>query len=292
MGSAVDQMIHDEGTAFARVRERALAGTDERLAYFEWSLPADTPDLLEAGVASDVRSWARTNPALGVRISPDYVEAEQRELDPRTFAVERLGVGDWPPTDGSGSQVIPLQKWDALTDDPAADGARMLDPVCLAFDVTPDRSMSAIAVVGRRDDGLFQVELTDHHAGTRWLPERLHELWERHDAVAAVCDATGPAGSLLYQCEELGVPVETVSAPEHAKACGRLFDMVEEKQLRHLGAPQLRDAVRGATARPLGDAWAWSRKSSSVDISPLVAATLALWAAETQLGDTTAPVIW
>jgi len=29
----------------------------------------------------------------------------------------------------------------------------------------------------------------------------------------------------------------------------------------------------------LGDVWAWSRKSSSVDISPLVAGTLALGAA-------------
>jgi hypothetical protein len=28
----------------------------------------------------------------------------------------------------------------------------------------------------------------------------------------------------------------------------------------------------------LSDAWAWSRKSSAVDISPLVSATLALWA--------------
>jgi hypothetical protein len=27
----------------------------------------------------------------------------------------------------------------------------------------------------------------------------------------------------------------------------------------------------------LGDAWAWSRKSSAVDISPLVACTLALF---------------
>jgi hypothetical protein len=35
--------------------------------------------------------------------------------------------------------------------------------------------------------------------------------------------------------------------------------------------------VKGAAKRPLGDAWAWSRKSSGVDISPLVAITLAVW---------------
>jgi hypothetical protein len=36
--------------------------------------------------------------------------------------------------------------------------------------------------------------------------------------------------------------------------------------------------VTGAKKRPLGDAWAWSRKSSAVDISPLVACTLARFA--------------
>jgi hypothetical protein len=37
-------------------------------------------------------------------------------------------------------------------------------------------------------------------------------------------------------------------------------------------------APKGASTRPLGDAWAWSRRSSLVDVSPLVASTLALWA--------------
>jgi hypothetical protein len=40
-----------------------------------------------------------------------------------------------------------------------------------------------------------------------------------------------------------------------------------------------RAAIRGAKARPLVDRWAWSRTKSTVDISPLVASTLALWSA-------------
>ena len=140
MGSAVDQAEQADGVAFARVRERALNGNHDRLAYFEWSLDVDTPDEVSDEAARDPKAWAQTNPALGIRITPEYLEAEARELDARGFAVERLGVGDWPPTDGSGSQVIPLEKWDALADDPAAEGARMLDPVVLAFDTTPDRA--------------------------------------------------------------------------------------------------------------------------------------------------------
>jgi hypothetical protein len=36
-------------------------------------------------------------------------------------------------------------------------------------------------------------------------------------------------------------------------------------------------AIQGAVKRQVGESWAWSRRSSAVDISPLVAATLALW---------------
>jgi hypothetical protein len=100
---------------------------------------------------------------------------------------------------------------------------------------------------------------------------------ERGNPETVVCDATGPAASLLPGLETAGVNVETVTATEHGQACGRLVDMVNERTLAHLGSAELRDAIRGAKSRTLGDAWAWSRRNSSVDISPLVAATLALW---------------
>lgn len=281
-GSAVDQSIHEDGVVFARVRDRALNGDSDRLAYWEWSLPFDAPDEVEASVLDDPQSAADTNPAYGVRIMADYIEAERRELDARTLAVERYGVGDWPPVDGSAGQVIPIEKWDALADDPADVGARMLDPVCLAFDVTPDRSSSSIVSAGRRADGLAQIEVVDHRPGTAWVAKRLAELVERNDPVAVFCDASGPAGSLVHDCEQAsGVTLECISAPDHAKACGHLFDMVDERGLRHLGGADLRNAVKGSTKRALGDAWAWSRKNSSVDISPLVAATLALWGSST-----------
>jgi hypothetical protein len=49
-----------------------------------------------------------------------------------------------------------------------------------------------------------------------------------------------------------------------------------------MGTLDLWNAIRGAAVRPLGDSWAWSRKNSTVDISPLVACTLALAAAMSQ----------
>jgi hypothetical protein len=81
------------------------------------------------------------------------------------------------------------------------------------------------------------------------------------------------------------VPVRGLDGPEHAQACGRFVDAVNEETLRHLGSLDLLNAIRAAKTRSLGDRWAWSRKSSSADISPLVAATLALWAAMGQPDD-------
>jgi hypothetical protein len=45
----------------------------------------------------------------------------------------------------------------------------------------------------------------------------------------------------------------------------------------HLDQPLLNTAVAAARKRAVGDAWAWHRKDSTTDITPLVAATLALW---------------
>jgi hypothetical protein len=200
---------------------------------------------------------------------------EHVEVDARSFAVERLGVGDWPEIrDDQTGDGLDLEEWLALTDRTS----RVQDPVRFAFDVTPDRAWSSIGVAGRRSDGRLHVEVVEHRRGTKWVAERVVELVRRHDTDDPVCDATGPAGSLIDAIENLGVGVEAVSAREHAQACGQLEDAVTESDLRHHGTPELTSAVRVACKRPLagGDSWAWSRQNSGGVISPLVAVTLAL----------------
>ena len=48
-------------------------------------------------------------------------------------------------------------------------------------------------------------------------------------ALAVVCNGYGPAASLVPAIEALGVEVTTVTAGEHAAACGRLVDLVERR---------------------------------------------------------------
>jgi hypothetical protein len=165
--------------------------------------------------------------------------------------------------------------------------SRMRDPVCLAFDVTPDRGWSSIAAAGFRQDGRFHVELVDRRAGTGWVVERIVELCATHRPVGVLCDGRSPAASLVHKLEAAGVAVRVLDSTEHARACGLIVDVVKQGQLRHLGQQELSTAVKGAAKRVLGDAWAWARRVSRVDIAPLVSATLALWGASSEVSPPT-----
>jgi hypothetical protein len=70
------------------------------------------------------------------------------------------------------------------------------------------------------------------------------------------------------------------------QAFGQFFTLCADRKLAHgppdgpAGQPDMRAAVAGAQRREIGDGqYAWARKATPVDISPLCAATLAAWAA-------------
>jgi hypothetical protein len=274
-----------------RVRRRGIKGADPGLAYFEWSIDPHGdlcgPGCGEHDDPASVRSWAKANPGLGIRISVEHVAREFASMSAAGFGRERLGVGNYP-MDADAWQVIDEDAWAAL-EDPASQAG---DPVCFAADVTPDRSWGSVAVAGRRADGLTHGEVVDHRPKTSWMVPRLLELQERWKPCAVVIDAAGAAGSLIAELEEAGFesvgaaadPPEggkalvKPTAREAAQACGLFYDAATDgRTLRHLGQPELAVALAGALKRPLGDAWAWDRKGSGVDITPLVAATLACW---------------
>ena len=244
-----------------RVRERGMAGDAGRLAFFEWSAPA--------GASLDDRAaWAQSNPALGIRISEEFVESERAAMDDLGFSRERLGIWFDPAADA----VIPPAKWAALVD---AD-SRVEDPVVFAVDANPERAAAAVAVAGRRSDGVGHVEVVDARDGTGWLLDRIVELHERWKPRAWVLDPASSAGSMLPDLKDRGIEPTLISGREMAQACGAFHEAVVERQaFRHLDQKPLNSALAGARKRPLGDAWAWHRRRSDVDISPLVAVTLA-----------------
>lgn len=279
-GSAVDQQVHQDGLVFANVRERGHAG-DGALAYFEWSIEGDDPARIPPHILDDTAGWGQANPGMyGGRITVEKIQREKPAMGPRQFAVERLGVGDWPSTALDAARPIPLAEWAKLADPSAtAEG-----PIFLAVDVTPTRSSACIAAASKRSDGLALVGVVEHRPGTHWLLETLQELLRARNVVGLAYDASSPAASLATQLDGLTTQVYPVTGREHANACGLLCDAVADQSLRHRGEGDLINALDGADKRPLEDAWKWSRTKSSVDISPLVAVTLAHWGIRTHQG--------
>lgn len=279
-GSAVDQMVHDHGLVFASVRERALRGDDPALAYFEWSTEVQRdghpllPGEVEAADLLDAARIAEANPGLGKRISLEYVHNEFRELPASSlYATERLGIGDYPDPENAET-VIDLDLWDSLLDPQSLPA----DPAMLAFDVSEDRAWASIGAASWRD-GRGHVEVVERRRGTGWVAGRLAEIRSRNRTGEVFYEGAGPASTLVADLVKEGVRATPVSATEHGQACGMFFDGVAGSELRHLGDARLRVALKGATRRTLGDSWAWSRRSSAVDISPLVAVSLAWWGA-------------
>lgn len=254
----------EESAVLRKFCRRGRQGSP-RIAYYEWCAdPEDDQD--------DPATWKKANPALGVRITEEFVESERVILG-EEWERERLGI--WVDTEHSGELVIAEEAWAACRDEKSGP----VGPVAFALDVAPSRSMAAFAVAGTSGRGGAHVEVVDYQPGTGWLVDRAKSLHEKWGGALAVASGS-PAASLIEELEKARVPVVEVSPADHAAACGRLFDAVTDRQVRHLGQMWLDEAVGGAARKYYGDAWLWARRQSSVDISPLVACTLALWAYE------------
>jgi phage terminase large subunit-like protein len=239
-------------------RARVEAGENSGVCYFEWSAgDDDDPD--------DPRTWWGCMPALGHTVTEKVIRADHDAMEPGEFArayLNRRASG--------GRPVIDPVSWAACRDSRSQLGG----VPCFSVDITPDRTAASIGVAGWRPDGSRHIEVVDHRPNTDWLVERLHALQRRWQPWPVIVDPGSPAGALLVDLAAAGVTTETVSAREYAHACGQLFDAVVDGKIRHLEQPVLNLAVMAARKRPLGDAWAWARKTGG-DISPLVAVTLA-----------------
>lgn len=245
------------------LRQRAADGAP-RVAYLGWlNEPGTDP--------TDRDAWYRANPGLGVRISEEWVETELAAMSPEDFARERLGIPEVPD---ETADVFGPGRWGACQDPQST-----IDGVpTFAVDVAPDMTWSSIAVAGRRTDGLWHVELVERRPGTGWVTSRLVRLAADH-ATGIWLDPSGPAAVLEPRLVQAGVTVRPLPGGRMAQACAAFQDAVLSGTLRHLGQGPLDAAVAGARVRRHGDLWRWARVSTSVDISPLVAVTVALAAA-------------
>ncbi len=259
-------------------REACESGEHGRVAYFEWSAPDDADP-------SDPEVWRSCSPALGLTITEDKLAAlwdkAERSGQEGIDSFRRAYLNQWPavPSLGESDQwVIPRDAWqDTLDDDSDIEGVP-----AFALEVAEDRSWAAFGAAGRSTvaDAVHGV-VVDYWRGTAWVVERAGELVAKWGGEVVVAKGS-PAASMIKALTAAGVPVREVSTEHLARACGELLDAVVEGRFRHRDQAPLNIAVRGAVKRDHGDAWVWSRRKSEVDISPLVAVTLAVGAYGTE----------
>jgi hypothetical protein len=240
--------------------------------WLEWSARP-------GGARDELAAIAAANPALGHTLELGWLLRKARELPEAEYRTEHLC--QWVSL---LEAVVDLDVWDALEDPdgplPAVGG------LALAFDVALDRSDAAVCAAWRDPSGRAWVQCVDHRPGTDWLAPRLLELLARWRAPVLAFDAAGPA---LDVADELAralaadppglAPVELtgLSGRDYAAACASMLAHITDRRLSHAHAAPVRASLSAAGTRPLGDAWAWARRSSTASLAALVAATCALW---------------
>lgn len=267
------------GEVFTRTREAGISGTDPALAWMEWSAeppdPADPDAEPEPVDMDDPASWARGNPSLGMTSRTNGAQLEnlatfRGRMDDETFGREVLGLWD----SVAATDLIDPLSWAALGDD----ASQVLDPVVVAVDVSPLGKTASIALAGVRSDGQWHVEVIRTARGTDWVVTALAKLRDRFSPAAVVIDKGGPAGAVMQRLRKAGHRNLVEMGPQQvAQACGGFLDAVHAGDVRHIDQPLLNTAVGSVRSRPVGDAVAFARKKSDVDITPVCAAAFALW---------------
>jgi len=247
----------DNGEVFTSIRRAALSGRSQTLAWLEWAAhPKADPALPE--------TRASGNPAWWTRINHEVVQGEYETYPPERFALDRLGI--WLD-ELQRDAVFGMGKWE----DCARVGHTPGRVACIGLAVAYDREQSTIAA----SDG-EAVGVSDRNPGAGWMVPRAREIQQKHGCEVVIA-GTGPSSDLIPALESAGVRLTIARGNDSADACAQIFDAVREGRLIHPDHPDLNAAVAGAHKRLRDDRWVWDRRNSSADVSPLEAATLALW---------------
>jgi hypothetical protein len=247
-----------------RGRDAVRADTGTGVCHLEWSADAPGLDL------ADPALWQAAHPAVRSPANPhgtismDWLRDEWA-TDPDQFVRIYLNVTDRHTV---ATSPLDVDVWHSLAV-PQPDRVGILT---LAVDCAPDQTATAIAACVWAD-GRPVVELVDHRAGTGWAPARIIELVDRYQVHAVGLDPGSPAGVLLAPLLAAGVPVTELQLRDITAAAAQLVEAVATSSLRHVPHPALDRAVSDARRRQIGDgSWAWGRRNSDTDVSPLIAA--------------------
>ena len=262
------------GTVFRGIRQKALDGKTKKSAWFEFSVD-------EIGDTSDKQRWADCNPALGKRILLSSIEGEHEQLDPDTFARERLGW--WSPIfKREEEKVLDLAAWQAC----ASQELKPEGKTAYGVKFSADGSEVVLSGASCPADGPARISLIERRStsqGIRWLAEWLNARYDK--AACVVIDGRNGVDLLVEKIQEkwkFKGSIVRPTAKDVVAAVSTLVDAVNEHSLTWY-EPQmdLNDSAITSTKRNIGGGWGFGGENSA----PIEACALALWGARTTKRD-------
>lgn len=242
--------------------QMAVHNGDDSRVWMEWSLaPGDDP-LSQSTWSKVIPTFEQPN-----GVSLDFLQEEAQSMRLSDFMREYL----CHRVHESDDAIIDYKRWQELYRD---DVSYSNEPV-IAIDVSWDRSRAAIVSASSADE-YIPVEVIDARTGVDWLVDRTEGICERNRC-PVVIDIGGPAATMAMMLEDRGIEVIPFASKDVANAAASFYDNVRNGRIAHMNDYRLNDAVRGATRRNIGERWGFNRKGQT-DISPLVAASFAVWA--------------
>lgn len=262
------------GLVFRGIRKKALDGETTRTSWFEFSVD-------DIGNVSERERWAACNPALGRRILLSTIESECEQMDPDTFARERLGW--WSPVITQTIETaIDADTWNLCASmSPKPEGK-----TAYAVKFAADGSEAVLCGAVIQKDGPARISLIDRKPagyGTKWLADWLIPRYK--NASCVVIDGRNGVDVLIDRISDTwkykGCIIRA-SANDMVAAVSVLMDGLSEKSFTWY-APQedLRDSALSSIKRPIGKGWGFGGDDSA----PIEAAALALWGAKTSKRD-------
>jgi hypothetical protein len=257
--------------------DRGRAG-DPAMGYLEWSIGDDVDPF-------DIDAVAAAHPAVGWTIDRTFLDREAGVLADLPGEYARAYGNRWTKT---LERAIDPALW------VAAATTRTMPPgrVVFAADIAQDQSRGAILAC---NGGILEV--IESRPGTGWVADRVRRLVADHRPAAVVVDRVGPSSTVADDLlnPPPGVdPVELFPLPAgtYAAACSRFLDDITHRRVGYRIHPALDAAVEAAAVRPLGEGWAWARRTAAAPICELIAATLASWADRHRPAVPIAPAVW
>lgn len=217
----------------------------------------------------DPAVWQATHPGIGTLTTLEKMQARRAGMSLPQWCMEYLGW--WPPD--SSTSALDMDAWarSQIAVEPRP------DRFGLAFDVAPDGSSAAVCAAWRDAGGVARIGVLEHRNGTSWVAKAVHSLATKY-RVAVRLDNIGANTAVLAEIDRLrGVRTIPGGVRDAMGAAQRLASDLAEDRLRHFGQSSLTTAAEGAAWRQTEGGRLFARKASAGDVSPLVAASLALW---------------